>query len=126
MRSLVKTLALLAVVVLTLGVAACGSDAPGTGGSGTGADDVVGAPQGDGLSVQEASVVELFGPVLVNGILVESGGDLLLCDTVMESEPPQCADPYLTVVGDTLPELPRGEPISVRGTIEGGKITPAE
>jgi hypothetical protein len=124
MPSPMKALAALALVALTLGLAACGSDAPGTGGGTNG--DVVGTPQGDGMSVQEAAVVELFGPVLVNGILVETGGELRLCDTVMESEPPQCSEPFLTVVGSDLPDLPRGEPISVRGTVESGEITPTE
>lgn len=119
-----KTLVLIALLVLTLGAAGCGTASQTSGEDPSG--DVTGAPQGDGMSVEEAAVVELFGPVLVNGILVESGGELKLCDTVMESEPPQCNEPSLTVVGSDLPDLPRGEPISIRGTVTAGEITPQE
>ena len=112
-----KLIALIGLVALTLGLAACG-------GSGGGGDDggASGNVVDEGITVEEAILVDLFGPVLVSGILVETGGVLKICDSVMESQPPQCSEPNLTVTGSELPNLPRGEPVAVRGTVQGNEF----
>lgn len=110
-----KLLALIGLVALTLGLAACGGSGGSDGGGGA-------APVDEGMTVEEAILVDLFGPVLVSGILVETGGVLKICDSVMESQPPQCSEPSLTVTGSQLPDLPRGEPVAVRGTVEGNEF----
>ena len=122
MRSPLKTLALIALLAFTLGVAACGSDAPGTGGAG-GTDT---STAGVGLSVQEALLVGLDAPQLISGYLIEDGGTLKLCDSLEESEPPGCGEPSLTVEGDMLADLPRGELVDVNGEISGTTFTPTE
>jgi len=114
-----KTLALIASLAFTLGVAACGSDAPGTGAADT-------SSAGVGLSVQEALLVGLDAPQLISGYLIEDGGTLKLCDSLEESEPPGCGEPSLTVEGDALADLPRGELVDVNGEISGTTFTPTE
>ncbi len=117
MRTPMKLLALIGVVALSLGLAACGGGGGGgddSGGSGNAVDE--------GITVEEAILVDLFGPVLVSAILVETDGELKICDTVMESQPPQCGEPNLTVTGSKLPDLPRGERVAVRGTVEGNEF----
>ena len=123
MRSPLKTLALIALLTFTLGVAACGSDAPCTGGAG-GAGDT--STAGVGLSVQEALLVGLDAPQLISGYLIEDGGTLKLCDSLQESEPPGCGEPSLTVEGDMLADLPRGELVDVNGEVTGTTFTPTE
>ncbi|HWN20454.1 MAG TPA: hypothetical protein VNP93_00640 [Gaiellaceae bacterium] len=110
-----KRAALIAVLALSLGLAGCGGGGgDDDGGSGNAVDE--------GITVEEAILVDLFGPVLVSAILVETGGELKICDTVMESQPPQCSEPNLTVTGSTLPDLPRGEKVAVRGTVQGNEF----
>ncbi|MDF2748846.1 MAG: hypothetical protein K0T00_21 [Gaiellaceae bacterium] len=119
MRSPLKALALIALV-FTLGVAACGSDAPGTG------DPADTSTAGVGLSVQEALLVGLDAPQLISGYLIEDGGTLKLCDSLQESEPPGCGEPSLTVEGDMLADVPRGELVDVNGQVTGTTFTPTE
>ena len=121
MRSPLKALALITLLAFTLGLAACGSDAPSTEGSG-GAGDT--STAGVGLSVQEALLVGLDAPQLISGYLIEDGGTLKLCDSLEESEPPACGEPSLTVEGDTLSDLPRGELVDVNGQVTGTTFTP--
>lgn len=109
-----KVLALIGLVALTLVLAGCGGGSGGDGGGGAGDASV-----DEGMTVEEAILVDLFGPVLVSGILVETDGQLKLCDEVMESQPPQCGEPNLTVTGSKLPGVPRGELVAVRGTVDG-------
>ena len=56
-------------LALALGVAACGSDAPGTGAGGAADTSTAGV----GLSVQEALLVGLDAPQLISGYLIEDG-----------------------------------------------------
>lgn len=114
-----KLVALTGLVSLALGLAACGGGGGDGGGGGA-------APVDEGMTVEEAILVDLFGPVLVSGVLVETGGELKLCDRVMESQPPQCSEPSLTVTGSQLPDLPRGETVAVRGTVEGTNFVVSE
>ena len=112
-----KRVALIAVLALGLGLAGCGGGGGGgddSGGSGNAVDE--------GITVEEAILVDLFGPVLVSAILVETDGELKICDSVMESQPPQCSEPNLTVTGSKLPGVPRGEKVAVRGTVQGNEF----
>jgi len=118
MRSLMKTLTLSALAALTLALAGCGSDSSG-GGADAGSDA---GSAGIGMSVQEALLVELDAPTLVSGYLIEEGGTLKLCESLAESEPPQCGEPSLMVKGGTLPDRPRGELVDLRGIVQAGAI----
>ena len=117
MREPVKTFALTALAALALVVSGCGSDSSGGGDAGSAAGSA-----GNGMSVQEALLVGLDAPTLVTGYLIQGGGALKLCESVMESEPPQCGEPFLTVIGGTLDDDPRGEFVDVRGLVGDGKI----
>ncbi len=113
-----KTFATTALAAFALVVSGCGSDS-----SGGGAD--AGTPAGsagNGMTVQEALLVGLDAPTLVTGYLIEDGDTLKLCETVMESEPPQCGEPFLTVKGGTLDDVPRAELADVRGLVKDGSI----
>jgi hypothetical protein len=84
-----------------------------------------GAPiPGGGLSVQEAIESELEGPLMVRGYLIEHDGELRLCESILESSPPQCGEPALRVEGP-VPE-PSEEPVSVLGEVDGETITVSE
>ncbi|MBA3348017.1 MAG: hypothetical protein H0T13_05600 [Actinobacteria bacterium] len=112
-----KTFATTALAALALVVSGCGSDSSGGGDAGSAAGSA-----GNGMSVQEALLVGLDAPTLVTGYLIEDGGTLKLCESVMESEPPQCGEPSLTVAGGTLADQPRGELVDVRGLVKDGTI----
>ncbi len=120
--ALTKASALIALLVVTLSVAGCGSDAPGTGGGGAADTSTAGV----GLSVQEALLVGLDAPQLVSGYLIEEGDTLKFCNSLQESEPPGCGEPSLTVKGDTLPDVARGELVDVNGLVSGTTFTPTE
>jgi hypothetical protein len=124
MRSPMKTTALSALGALVLALAGCGSDSSGGGAD---AGSAAGSA-GNGMSVQEALLVQLEAPTLVSGYLIEDGGALKLCESLMESDPPQCGEPSLAVEGDPLDDQPRGELVDIRGVVGGGAIdvTPEE
>ena len=55
---------------------------------------------GPGISIAEAQVSHLDGPLLVRGWLWGSqGGVLRLCTELTRSTPPQCYEPWVTVKG---------------------------
>ena len=90
---------LLAAAALLLLVASCGGESP--------------------LSVEEArdqdgSVVE------VEGYLIERGGELRLCEAILESFPPQCGEPSLRVEGSA--PGPSEERVTLLGEVEDGAI----
>jgi hypothetical protein len=118
MRSPMKTSALTLLAALALVVSGCGSDSSGGGAD---AGSAAGSA-GNGMSVQEALLVGLDAPTLVTGYLIEDGATLKLCETVEESDPPQCGEPFLTVKGGTLDDEPRGELVDVRGLVVNGTI----
>ncbi|MSQ05792.1 MAG: hypothetical protein EXR54_01250 [Dehalococcoidia bacterium] len=100
------TLGLALVLLATaLTVAACagGSGAePGPGAPGPG----MGAGMGPGISVAEALVSRLEGPLLVRGWLWRAeGGELHLCAELTDSIPPQCRKPWFTVKGLDLSKV---------------------
>ena len=96
-RVLVALTALAALVLV-----ACGGGDADTGGDATtppaGGDQGAPAPDG-GLTVSEALASDLDEPLTVTGFLIETDEGVRLCETVMESFPPQCGEPSLEVRG---------------------------
>lgn len=83
---------------------------------------LVGASCGGGsepLTVAEAR--DRGGPVEVEGYLIERNGELRLCETILESFPPQCGEPSLRVDGTSL--SPSEERVTLLGEIEDGTLT---
>lgn len=87
-----------------------------------------GAPADGGLSIADAKASDLEGPLMVGGFLVAEDQVVRLCDTLMESLPPQCGGESLLVEGldlDTYETRSEGEvrwtdaPVSVLGDVEG-------
>ena len=66
---------------------------------------VGGRATGGGLSIEEALDRNPRGAVLVKGSLLARGGDIRLCSGFRESDPPQCAEPSLRIVGLEVDEL---------------------
>jgi len=93
---------------LVIGVTVCGLAALACGG-----DDADGLPSpsgpssaiGPGISIREAMDSDLEGPLLVNGYLVVVGDEVLLCEALAESFPPQCAGASLVIEGLDLEEI---------------------
>lgn len=54
---------------------------------------------GPGISVADAIDSTLDGPLLVNGFVLAMGGDVRLCDGLLESFPAQCGRPSIVVDG---------------------------
>ena len=81
-------------------------------------------------AVSEAIALEQEGSVHVTGLLIDDGSGWRLCDTVMESYPPQCGGDFLTVEGLDPTGLPLEESGGVQwqteatlvGEVEGDKI----
>jgi hypothetical protein len=120
MRGRMKLILLLALVALSIALSGCGTESSGGGSEDEGS---AAGSAGIGMSVQEALLVELDAPTLVSGYLFESGDTLKLCESVEESDPPQCGEPHLVIKGGELEELPRGELVDVNGTVSGTTLT---
>ena len=112
------------VVLAVLALAGCGSDARDSAPATTAAPSAAAPIPGGGLTVSEAIASELDGPLLVRGYLIERGGELRLCEAILESHPPQCGEPSLRVEGAKPPASE--EPASVLGEVEDGVITVSE
>ena len=55
---------------------------------------------GPGLSIAQAARYEGTEPVLVNGYIVQAPNDQpKVCDSLAESDPPQCGGPFLILDG---------------------------
>ena len=78
------------------------------------------AAMGPGLSVAEAIESDLEGPLLVRGVLVERDGKLRLCSAILESQPPQCGEPSLTIEGQVDGEA--GDQVKLLGEVGDGAI----
>lgn len=112
--------ALAVAAVAALGLAGCGGDdgstgadttdaADPTGASGSG-DTSQGAPApGGGLTVSEALDSDLKEPLTVTGFLIDDGSGPRLCETILDSFPPQCGEPSLNVEGVTLADMEGAE-----------------
>lgn len=123
-------LLLTALIAVTLLVACDSSDDPAAdGGPPTGN----GIGIGPGISIADALASDLDQPLLVNGAIVATAEDVRLCDVLLESYPPQCGGPYLTVEGldlDTVEDLQEASgvrwtdrPFQLLGTVKDGVIT---
>lgn len=105
-RAAAATLAATALVL-----AACDDDDPiedevGSVESGDEAEaDVDDEAVGEELSVSEAIDRERASRVTVTGLLLDVAGDVRLCESVLESHPPQCGEPSLTVQGVRVADL---------------------
>jgi hypothetical protein len=72
---------------------------PGAGTAATITLGAFGEADGPGISVAEALGDAALGRLLVNGILLKDvDGMVWLCDALLTSSPPQCAEPRLLVV----------------------------
>lgn len=87
-----------------------------------------GAPADGGLSIADAKASDLEGPLMVGGYIVAEDQVVRLCDTLMESFPPQCGGESLLVEGLDLDAYEtRSEggvrwtdaPVPVLGDVEG-------
>lgn len=97
-----RFLLLLAAVLAALTLAACGDDddtdaggQPSTGGP----SSTDGGAGGQTLTVEEYQSRSADTPVAVTGLLITDGTTVRLCGTAMESFPPQCGEPSITVTG---------------------------
>lgn len=110
---------LLLITLIAAATAACGAGAPSV------APSVAPTPSGDAVAtITLANAVEVDGPggsvsfsianagvgfALVNGIVLkEADGTVWLCEVVLESSPPHCAEPKL-LVENWLPNDLTGE-----------------
>lgn len=70
-----------------------------------------------GLTVSQALESELTEVLAVQGFLLADGTSVRLCEALMESFPPQCGSPNLTLAGftaDQLDTLPDDENITIQ------------
>ncbi len=127
----------LALVALTVALAACGSDDQANDRS---VDTPSGGPTsgvGPGISVADALRISTGQPLLVNGILFATDEQVQLCEVLMESFPPQCGGLRLvvenldlgTIAGlqtatrESLPVTWSNQPIQLLGTVSDGVLT---
>lgn len=98
---------------------------------GTSVSPGAGMPADGGLSVEEATASDVPGPLMVTGFLVAEGDEILLCDVLLESFPPQCGGASLVVEGLDLGAYEtRSEgdttwsdsPVSLLGEVQGGTL----
>jgi hypothetical protein len=109
---------LLAVLALVLAGCGAGEDAATTT-----APPAAGAPiPGGGLSVQEAIDSDVDGPLMVRGYVIESDGELRLCDGILETHPPQCGAPSLRIEPNGVDVSPSEKRASLLGEVDGGAI----
>lgn len=77
------------LVAATISLAGCGQDAdPGDGAATEG-----------WVTVEQALAERPDGEVTIRGFLIDSGGDVRLCELVLESYPPQCGGASVVVEG---------------------------
>jgi hypothetical protein len=87
---------------------------------------------GPGISVADAIDSMLDGPLLVNGFVLAKGGDVRLCEGLLESFPAQCGTPYIVVDGVDLSGFDLTEasgvswtaqPVQLLGEVSDGVFT---
>ncbi len=129
-RRVKKILYLLAfMTIASVVAAACSNDE----------DDLGSGPVsgvGPGISIVEALVSNLTGPLLINGLVHVQNGQARLCEKLSESLPPQCVRLSLEVVGLDLMMLDglrtegsvtwSDQPVQVLGTVKEGVLTVVE
>jgi hypothetical protein len=123
------------LILLALGLAACGSDEDGEPAA-LPQPPIAGIGAGPGISIEEAIAFESDEPLLVNGNIWAEGDKVYFCDAVLESYPPQCVPASrLEVVGVKLAEVDGlqrvgaiawTERTQLLGVVADGKITVSE
>jgi hypothetical protein len=110
-------------LVLALSLAACG-----------GTDETPAASDGEPVALADAVENGLSGTVTLTGFLLDDGR-VRLCDTVLESYPPQCGGANVTVEGVDVATLEgatvEGEvawvdEVTLTGQLEDGVLRDAE
>ena len=101
-----RTLALVATLVVAVALAACGEDDDPVGDPATVTDtQASGLGAGPAVSIDDALASGSDEMLLVNGNLLAQGGEVRLCSALAESFPPQCGGASLHVVGLNLAEV---------------------
>lgn len=107
-----------AVVIAALALAACaGADdlTPDPAGPPvSGASDPAGGTAPRVYTLEEAIAADPEGPILVTGMLIDSGDGWQLCSLAAESYPPQCGGEMVTVEGVDPAEFDLEEANGVR------------
>jgi hypothetical protein len=96
-----------------------------------------GEAAGPGISVGEALAFKGEGPLLVRGWLVLVGsGDIRLCSSLSQSEPPRCGEPSLVLKGIDLKDFPelkneggtiwKEDPVLILGDLKDKRLVVAE
>jgi hypothetical protein len=123
-----QAVGLLLAVVLVLPLAACGAeDDPEP----IPAEPFGQDPRGPQIGVHEA--LEREGEsVIVNAFVVERDGETLVCDSLLQPDPPACGDPSMPVENLDVMSVEgatetdgvawSGAKVPVRGTVEGGVL----
>jgi len=130
-RSLLAFAGILLVAAL-LAVGCRDDDSAGTPVSEGGSTNA-GSAIGPGITIAEALVSKLDGPLLVNGWLWRrSNGEVRLCTTLTTAAPPGCGEPSVVVTGldfDSFPNLQsdRGttsssQPVQLLGSVASGVL----
>jgi hypothetical protein len=98
--------------------------------AGCGGSDTAASPERF-LTVQQA--VDAEGPVRVRGTLIANAEGVRLCSAILESHPPQCGKPSLSVrgldlVGVSNMEQAKGvgwtsREVTLEGTVDDGVLT---
>ena len=101
-----KPLKLLPLLVVgALALTACGSNDNTDPAPPQQQPPIAGLGAGPGISIEEAIALQSPEPVLVNGWVYASGGEIRFCDAIAESYPPQCPGVSLLVEGLKLEEV---------------------
>ena len=83
-----------------------------------------------GLSVSEALANDLDGPLLVRGYVIVRDDEYRLCESILESDPPQCGGRSLRIEGPPRDELEtltdEEEQVSLLGEVDDPAIRVSE
>ena len=127
----VKPIALFAAV-LTAALVGCSTSSPG---GPTPGGPRSGTATGPGISVREALDSDFDTPVLVNGALFVSAGQVRLCSAIAESFPPQCGGDRIEVEGLELATIDGlqaeggtswAESVQLLGNVDNGVLVIAQ
>jgi hypothetical protein len=120
-----RTLAVIAALLVAVLPVACGGDDDDAGGTGTTA-----------ISIDEALASDSTEPLLVSGNLLAVGDEVKLCYALAESFPPQCGGASLVVDGLDLATVEglmtegdvswTDQPIELRGVVSDETLTVSE
>ena len=99
----------MSLLLLSVGLAACGADTDDAGSTGAPSGDeasaTIEAPDDGGLTIPEALESSAEGPLAVQGFLIDDGSTVRLCQVALESYPPQCGGESVEVEGVDVESL---------------------